>query len=263
MMMPLLLLLTTTMLNAAPSASAPAINDWCPVLTDEKADPNITTIYRGRTVAFCCDRCLAKFKANPDEYVDRLPQFSASVASPQTGVASSHDRGATANQSSASATGEHHGGASHQHDVGEERAPFLGRLHPVIVHFPIAGIILAFISFAAWSLTGRDVFARADVVPLLVGTLAAVAAVITGNIAHDSMRFSASLHAMLERHQTAGTVVMILALCLSGLRIWRWNRMVGSWRWLYGIGLLAAVVLVGLTGFLGGSVVFGPDHLKW
>lgn len=262
-MMPLVLLLTTTMLNSAPPASAPAINEWCPVLTGEKADPQITTTYRGRTVAFCCDRCLAKFKASPEEYLHRLPQFSASAATTQPGVVSSYDHAAAANVSPVSATEEHHGGASHEHDAGEERAPFLGRLHPAIVHFPIAGIILAFLSFAVWIVTGRDAFARADAVPLLVGTLAAVAAVITGNIAHDSMRLSTSLHAILERHQTAGTAVMILALCLSGLRIWRWNHMIGPWRWLYGVGLFVAVVLVGLTGFLGGSVVFGPDHLKW
>ena len=29
------------------------------------------------------------------------------------------------------------------------------------------------------------------------------------------------------------------------------------------IGLLLVCGMLGYTGFLGGSLVFGPDHLKW
>ncbi len=48
------------------SAAPPAINKQCPVLTEEEADPKITTSYQGKTVAFCCKRCRAKFKADPE-----------------------------------------------------------------------------------------------------------------------------------------------------------------------------------------------------
>jgi hypothetical protein len=60
---------------------------------------------------------------------------------------------------------------------------------------------LALLGFLVWMATGREAFVRADVPPLFVATLAAVGAVVTGNIAHDAMRFSESLHVVVERHQ--------------------------------------------------------------
>jgi hypothetical protein len=98
---------------------------------------------------------------------------------------------------------------------------------------------------------------------LFVAALAAVAAVVTGNIAHDAMRFSESLHMIVERHQFVSTTVMVIAILLSAFRLWRWNRLAGGWRWAYGCGLLIASGLLGYTGYLGGSLVFGPDHLAW
>jgi YHS domain-containing protein len=61
-------------------ASQPAVNEWCPVMTEEKADPTITTVHRGKTVAFCCDTCLKKFLANPAKYEGRLPQFATPMS---------------------------------------------------------------------------------------------------------------------------------------------------------------------------------------
>jgi YHS domain-containing protein len=71
-------------------ASDQPVNEWCPVLTDQKADPTITTVYQGKTVAFCCDRCRAKFLADPEKYAGRLPQFGGSptTTAPSTQEAS-------------------------------------------------------------------------------------------------------------------------------------------------------------------------------
>jgi len=264
--------------NAAPPVSAsPAINKMCPVMTEEDADPKITLTYLGHTVAFCCDRCRSKFEANPLKYADRLPRLADDSAS---GDAPPHvDTGVEHGQDSNSANTDHHSEAadadtapksSGGHDHGgsegaseDGRTPLLGRLHPVIIHFPVAGIPLALLGFGVWVLTGRAAFAKADVLPLAIGTLAAVAAVITGNIAHDSMQFSASMHVIVERHQLISTTVMVVCLLLSALRVWRWESMTGRWRWGYGGGLLFASALLGITGYLGGSLVFGPDHLAW
>jgi uncharacterized membrane protein/YHS domain-containing protein len=256
-------------------ASQPAVNEWCPVMTEEKADPTITTVHRGKTVAFCCDTCLKKFLANPAKYEGRLPQF-ATVEAAAPGVAGGiHERDHA--DSDVHGKQEDHGHADpsvgqdahgHDHDhaaarADSEREPLLGRLHPAIVHFPLAGLPLALLGFLVWLATGREAFARADVPPLIVATLAAVAAVVTGNIAHDAMRFSESLQVIVERRQFASTTVMVIAICLSGCRLWRWNRLTGGWRWTYGCGLLLASGLLGYTGYLGGSLVFGPDHLAW
>ncbi|MBN2561831.1 MAG: DUF2231 domain-containing protein [Phycisphaerae bacterium] len=253
-------------LSAQDAPSQPALNRYCPVMTEEEADPNITTVYKGRTIAFCCDNCLAKFKANREQYSDRLASLGTSGEQPPAGgtleehAADTHDgyeHGADETSTSVD------DGDGQDHETGENRPPLLARVHPVLVHFPVAGIPLALLGLVVAILSRKPAFAAADMPPLLLAALASIAAVITGNIAHDTLRFSSSLHDYVQWHQYAGTTVMILVLLLSVLRVWRWNRLTGRWLWGYGSGLLLASVMVGLTGYLGGSLVFGPDHLAW
>ncbi len=260
-------------LTALATPPEDALNEWCPVMTEEKVDPAITTLHRGKTVAFCCDICLKKFLVNPVKYEETLPQFAKPSTAAARGNSEAH--GDDGEGTDLHGAHEDHGrpeppvefdqhGHDHAADAsGENREPLLGRLHPVFVHFPLAGLPLALLGFLVWVVTGRKAFAQADVVPLFAATLAAIASVVTGNIAHDAMRFSESLQLIVERHQLVSTTVMVIAICLSILRLWRWTRLTGGWRWTYGCGLLIACGLLGFTGWLGGSLVFGPDHLAW
>lgn len=233
---------------ASAYADEPPLNTQCPVMTEEAIDPEITLTYRGKKVAFCCDRCVKKFQAQPEKYLPNLPQFAGLVGGFAT----------TAEEADMTPAGQ-----TLLRPDDSPLTPFWGRLHPAIVHFPVAGLPMALLGLLAWTLSGKEMFARADFVPLVFAALAAVGAVLTGNIAEDSERFSPAMHEVVEWHQLLSTVVMVLALLLVAMRLWRWNRLTGGWRWAYGGGLLAASALVGVTGYLGGSLVFGPDHLKW
>ena len=239
-------LITTSARGGEPSA---AINEMCPVMTDEPADPGITTVYEGRTVAFCCGRCLEKFLASPQRYAHWLPPVTAVVAVPAV------------EGSSAQVAGHAHDSAAQPGEL--DRTPLFGRLHPMIVHFPLAGIPLAFMGFVAAVATRRESFARADVVPLMVGAGAAVMAVLTGNVVHEATNFGENLARVAERHQFASTASMVLALLLVALRIWQWRSFTSAWRWVYGGVLLVEVVLLTITGYLGASLVYGSGHLTW
>ena len=46
----------------------------CPVMAGP-INKNIYTEYQGKKVYFCCQGCVDKFKANPQEYIAKLPQF--------------------------------------------------------------------------------------------------------------------------------------------------------------------------------------------
>jgi len=46
----------------------------CPVMGGA-IDKDIFTEYKGKRVYFCCAGCVEKFKANPEKYLDKLPQF--------------------------------------------------------------------------------------------------------------------------------------------------------------------------------------------
>jgi len=45
---------------------------FCPVMTTDEIDPkaSATVEYKGVTIYFCCDQCVAKFKRDPAAYLD-------------------------------------------------------------------------------------------------------------------------------------------------------------------------------------------------
>ena len=69
-----LLLLVAAPGTAHPqSASAtPPANQMCPVRPDEKAVDEFKTEHLGRTVYFCCEGCVQRFRENPDPYLSNL-----------------------------------------------------------------------------------------------------------------------------------------------------------------------------------------------
>lgn len=47
------------------------VNAVCPV-TDDKADPAITTAYKGKTIAFCCEDCVKDFNKEPTKFIKKV-----------------------------------------------------------------------------------------------------------------------------------------------------------------------------------------------
>ena len=47
----------------------------CPVMVGNPIDKNVFVEYKGKKVYFCCPDCKAKFNADPEKYIARLPQF--------------------------------------------------------------------------------------------------------------------------------------------------------------------------------------------
>ncbi|UCF00502.1 MAG: YHS domain-containing protein [Planctomycetota bacterium] len=46
----------------------------CPIM-GEAINKDIYTEYKGKKVYFCCSGCAEKFKADPEKYIAKLPQF--------------------------------------------------------------------------------------------------------------------------------------------------------------------------------------------
>ena len=73
------------------------INDKCPVKGE--AVKNITSTYKGKTVAFCCGNCKGTFDANPEKYASSIPGLSgpsfrtASITSISEGLKSGKEGG--------------------------------------------------------------------------------------------------------------------------------------------------------------------------
>lgn len=48
------------------SQSTAAVNQNCVMQVDHEVDTDITTTWRGTTLAFCCDKCRTKFESMDD-----------------------------------------------------------------------------------------------------------------------------------------------------------------------------------------------------
>ena len=57
------------------AAAAQTIQTTCPVMGG-KIDKQYYTEYKGKKVYFCCAQCKAKFEADPENYLAKLPQFN-------------------------------------------------------------------------------------------------------------------------------------------------------------------------------------------
>ncbi len=47
----------------------------CPVMDGNPINKNVFVEYKGKKVYFCCPDCKAKFEADPEKYIAKLPQF--------------------------------------------------------------------------------------------------------------------------------------------------------------------------------------------
>jgi uncharacterized membrane protein/mono/diheme cytochrome c family protein len=137
-----------------------------------------------------------------------------------------------------------------------------GRLHVVVVHFPIALLIAAAVG-EAWSArrARRRVVGGAPLAPavhycVVLGAIGAVAAAALGWL--DAWGGAGvGMPATLRLHRWLGTTTVGVAVVAAVLSTRDERRGVRSgWALL---ALLVAAVLVAATGHLGGTLVFGDD----
>jgi len=144
--------------------------------------------------------------------------------------------------------------------MNPEILQFLGRLHPMLVHFPIALISVAFLAEFLAVVRGREPSITAYFLVSL-GALAALVAAGAGwlNAAHEMP--IQSLAETLAYHRWLGVgLASATLLCWIFMTIQRASRDAFTRAVSRGL-LLAAALLVGPVGHLGGTLVYGEGYL--
>lgn len=129
-------------------------------------------------------------------------------------------------------------------------------IHPLIVHFPIALIIVIFILDFLGVLFKRKSFISTANILTIFAAIGAVMAVISGLIAEESIWHPEEAHELLELHEIMGFTVLGLMLILLIFRPAVKKKLFGSLGWVAVFLSFAASVLVGYTGYLGGEMVY-------
>lgn len=139
---------------------------------------------------------------------------------------------------------------------------WLGAFHPAAVHFPIA-LLLAALPAELITVVGRSKkFATAGRYCLVLGALSAV---VTAGLGWcmGGFRLIDGDWGIMTRHRWAGTGVALLAVWLLVLCPLSARPEARVARRLYLMSLVLTAALVAVTGFLGGAMVWGTDHLSW
>lgn len=128
----------------------------------------------------------------------------------------------------------------------------LKNLHFIVIHVPIAMLIFSFVFDVMALVFKRKEWHSAGMLCLIVGTLGAIASVITGP--------EETRNPLLHQHEFFAQTTMILFILLSLVRLfflYRKSVDIGS-KTAYLAAALVGVLLVSYTGHLGGQMVHKP-----
>lgn len=137
---------------------------------------------------------------------------------------------------------------------------FLGRLHPLVVHFPIGILFVGFFFECLSQIKGYKKLRVAVQPALLVGVVFAIVSVITGLYLSDEGGYDDEL---LERHKTLGIVTAVFGVAVYALRLAAraYFQDKARKRMFYFVLFVPLIILVSLTGHFGGSMTHGEDYL--
>jgi uncharacterized membrane protein len=137
---------------------------------------------------------------------------------------------------------------------------WFGRLHPAVVHFPIALVLAAALAEILGTLKGGESYAFAARFMLYCAAATGVVAAILGFTAAAGQSYSGQQAVNFTFHRILGVttpVMIVLALGLSESA----RRTGEEWqKTAYQAVLFIAAILVVMTAYLGGTLVFGVEH---
>ena len=136
---------------------------------------------------------------------------------------------------------------------------FVGRLHPLLIHFPIALVIAAALAEGAAIVTADEGWRTVAVENVRAGAVFALLATVAGW--RLALAPEMDVSPLLEWHRWLGTIGAAVTLAAALATSRAANRSALD-VWLYRIALFAAGTLVAVTGHLGGLLVWGADFLR-
>lgn len=156
---------------------------------------------------------------------------------------------------------KHEEAADENKTFGQRLVSWLGRLHTVVIHFPIAMFVgaLAVELFGIWRRDDR--YRSAAHVMLGVGAIGAVVAALLGWFAGGF--YLTDRNQILMLHRWLGTAIAIAGVALLYMA-GHAGRMPERPRTIYWIGLALMTIAIAIQGYIGGSFMHGGmNHLAF
>ncbi|MBT3601959.1 MAG: DUF2231 domain-containing protein [Candidatus Latescibacteria bacterium] len=130
--------------------------------------------------------------------------------------------------------------------------------HPLIIHFPIALLIVGTLCDAIGILGKRDFFLRTGFLLFALGAFTCILAALTGDHVADTAQHISGIYDDLDWHDTLGTATALIAVLLTLTRahLTFKKRFTGTVQYIYLFIGIAVAILVGASGYTGGRLVY-------
>lgn len=130
-------------------------------------------------------------------------------------------------------------------------------LHAMVVHFPIALLMVAFLFEVTSFLYKKEFLRQSAFYLLLLGMLGTVVSYLAGNAAGEGME-EGPLNKAMELHEQAATIslwlTIITTLVYGSIYFLKFNK---GWLRIIGVLLFTGVIgSIARTGYLGGQLVY-------
>jgi uncharacterized membrane protein len=147
--------------------------------------------------------------------------------------------------------------------IVERLIDLAGRLHPVLVHFPVALILTACVAEMLHATRRQRYYSNAALFCITAAAWMALPAFLAGFAAASGETFTGEASGAFAVHRIAGIVTPMLAFIAAGMG--QSARRSGQlWEHLvYRIFLAAAALGVAVAATYGGELVYGVDYLPW
>jgi uncharacterized membrane protein len=131
-------------------------------------------------------------------------------------------------------------------------------LHPMIVHFPVALILIGFLADVVYLFFKKEkCLSKTGFYLMILGTLGAAAAFTTGHL-FTSEPAEGEIVKVYSQHETGALITLIIMSIGSIIRIYYVvkKKEETPLKWIvFGLYLLGTIA-VSFTGFMGGSMVY-------
>ena len=133
----------------------------------------------------------------------------------------------------------------------------ISHLHPMLVHFPIAIVVIGFLAdFIQVIIKKDECFSKMGFYLLITGTLAAFATLMSGILFTSEM--SGAAGEIRETHELFAWITVGLLIAASVLRVMVLVRKIekNQFKWVISLMYGLAAISVSITGFYGGTLVY-------
>ncbi len=140
----------------------------------------------------------------------------------------------------------------------------IGKLHVLLVHFPIALALSTVLADFLWAITRKDYFRICGMYCLVLAAIAVIPTAITGDQMLDTVESGLTPDNLkiADTHEDLALTSLALIIAAAVLRGIQKNRPQKIWLVIYSILIVLILGFITLTGHYGGMLVFGKDYLS-